>query len=61
MSEDARIAIEDAARILGTGLEKLLIKTFELGIRIQLDRASATDYTTKSDLEDLRSNLCNRR
>jgi hypothetical protein len=57
MSEDARIALEDAARILGTDLEKLLVKTFELGIRIRNDRTSSTDYITVTDLEDLRSSL----
>ena len=57
MTRGAGIAIEDAARMLGTDLEKLLIKTFQLGIRIYNDRTSATDYITAADLEGLKASM----
>ncbi|MFI5324077.1 MAG: hypothetical protein ACHQ6U_11260 [Thermodesulfobacteriota bacterium] len=57
MSDDARIAIEEAAKILGIDLERLLLKTFELGIRIQNDRKSATDFIIASDLEGLKASI----
>lgn len=57
MTQGVRIALEDAAIMLGTDLEKLLIKTFELGIRIYNDRTSATDYITAADLEGLRASM----
>lgn len=57
MSDDARIAIEEAATILGIDLERSLVKTFELGIRIQNDRKSATDFITASDLEGLMASI----
>jgi hypothetical protein len=59
VSEGGRIALEDAARMLGTNLEKLLIKTFELGIRIYNDRSSATDYITAADFEGLKASVRN--